>query len=182
MTILKHESLIPFDEELRGFSRTIAEIDWLILIVVAAFQFIRPLGEEGRTAIMMSLCFFAAFILSFRYANFCKRETRWKLAIETLAMTLFISWVVWYSGRLESPLVSLYLLPIIASALALGKLATLAQLGAVTKFESVAEAPGIRGLEGWNISDGHVETCSARAELAQKIRGGFAPPHTLHLV
>ncbi len=132
MTILKHDSLIPFDEELRGFSRTIAEIDWLILIVVAAFQFIRPLGEEGRTAIMMSLCFFAAFILSFRYANFCKRETRWKLAIETLAMTLFISWVVWYSGRLESPLVSLYLLPIIASALALGKLATLAEMALVT--------------------------------------------------
>jgi diguanylate cyclase (GGDEF)-like protein len=132
MTILKQESLIPHDEELRGFSRTIAEIDWLILIVVLAFQFIQPLGEENRTAIMMSLFFFAAFILSFRYANFYKRETRWKLASETLAMLLFISWVVWYSGKLESPLVSLYLLPIIASALALGKLATLLEMSLVT--------------------------------------------------
>ena len=132
MTILKQDSLIPLNEELRGFSRTIAEIDWLILIVVLAFQFIQPLGEESRTAIMMSLFFFAAFILSFRYANFYKRETRWKLAIETLAMILFISWVVWYSGKLESPLISLYLLPIIASALALGKLATLLEMALVT--------------------------------------------------
>jgi diguanylate cyclase (GGDEF)-like protein len=132
MTILNETSLVPINEELRGFSRTIAEIDWLILIVVLAFQFVQPLGEESRTAIMMSLFFFGAFILSFRYANFYKRETRWKLAIETLAMILFISWVVWYSGKLESPLVSLYLLPIIASALALGKLATLCVMGLVT--------------------------------------------------
>lgn len=132
MSILKQDSLLPHDEELRGFSRTIAEIEWLILIVVLAFQFIQPLGEEARTAIMMSLFFFAAFILSFRYANFYKRETRWKLATETLAMILFITWVVWYSGKLESPLLSLYLLPIIASALALGKLATLLEMTLVT--------------------------------------------------
>ncbi len=131
MTILKHTSLIPIEEELRGFSRTIAEIDWLILIVVLAFQFIRPLDEESSTAIMMSLFFFGAFVLSFRYANFYKRETRWKLAIETLAMIFFITWVVWYSGRLQSPLISLYLLPIIASALALGKIATLLEIALV---------------------------------------------------
>jgi diguanylate cyclase (GGDEF)-like protein len=132
MTILKQDSLIPLHEELRGFSRTIAEIDWLILIVVLAFQFIQPLNQESRTAIVMSLFFFAAFILVFRYANFYKRETRWKLAIETVATIFFISWVVWYSGKLESPLISLYLLPIIASALALGKLATLLEMMLVT--------------------------------------------------
>ncbi|MBL8526609.1 MAG: GGDEF domain-containing protein [Burkholderiales bacterium] len=132
MSILKQESLLPLEEELRGFSRTIAEIDWLMLIVVLAFQFIQPLGEESRTAIMMALFFFAAFILSFRYANFYKRETRWKLALETLVMILFITWVVWYSGKLDSPLLSLYLLPIIASALALGKVATLLEMTLVT--------------------------------------------------
>ena len=131
MSILKHTSLVPFEEELRGFSRTIAEIDWLILIVVLAFQFIQPLDEESKTAIMMSLFFFGAFVLSFRYANFYKRETRWKLAIETLAMILFITWVVSYSGKLESPLINLYLLPIIASALALGKAATLLEMALV---------------------------------------------------
>jgi diguanylate cyclase (GGDEF)-like protein len=131
MTTLNQTSLIPMHEELRGFSRTIAEIDWLILIVVLAFQFIQPLAEQSRTAIMMSLFFFCAFILSFRYANFYKRETRCKLVFETLAMIVFITWVVWHSGKLESPLISLYLLPIIASALALGKLATLLEMALV---------------------------------------------------
>ena len=63
MSILKQESLLPLEEELRGFSRTIAEIDWLMLIVVLAFQFIQPLGEESRTAIMMALFFFAGTFL-----------------------------------------------------------------------------------------------------------------------
>lgn len=128
----KQSSLVPFDEELRGFSRTIAEIDWLILVVVLAFQLLQPLAEESRTAIMMSLFFFGAFVLSFRYANFYKQESRWKLSIETLAMIVFITWVVWHSGKLDSPLISLYLLPIIASALALGKIATLLEMGLVT--------------------------------------------------
>lgn len=150
MSILKQESLIPFEDELRGFSRTIAEIEWLILIVVLAFQFIRPLEEEGRIAVTMSLFFFGAFVLSFRYANFYKRETRWKLAIETLAMILFITWVVWHTGRLESPLISLYLLPIIASALALGKLATLLEMTLVTTcyifFSTVGQGHSILSL------------------------------------
>jgi diguanylate cyclase (GGDEF)-like protein len=151
MTILKQESLIPRNDELRGFSRTIAEIEWLILVVVAAFQFIQPLGEESRTAIMMSLFFFAAFILAFRYANFYKRETRWKLAIETLAMIFFTSWVVWFSGKLESPLISLYLLPIIASALALGKLPTLLVMTLVTACYIFFSAVGYgHSVLSWN--------------------------------
>jgi len=150
MSLLKHESLIPFEDELRGFSRTIAEIEWLILVVVLAFQFIRPLEEEGRIALTMALFFFGAFILSFRYANFYKRETRWKLAIETLAMILFITWVVWHTGKLDSPLISLYLLPIIASALALGKVATLLEMMLVAAcyvfFSSIGQGHPVLSL------------------------------------
>jgi len=103
MTILKHTSLIPMHDELRGFSRTIAEIEWLIFIVVLAFQFIRPLAHEDRTAIMLAVILFGGFTVAFRYANVCKAETRWKLAIETLAMILFVSWVIWHSGKTRQP-------------------------------------------------------------------------------
>jgi diguanylate cyclase (GGDEF)-like protein len=132
MTILKHTSLLPLHDELRGFSRTIAEIDWLILIVVLAFQFIRPLDEASRTAITVALVCFGAFIIVFRYAHVYRQETRWKLVTETLAMILFITWVVWHTGKVDSPLINLYLLPIIASALALGTLATVLELVLVT--------------------------------------------------
>ena len=43
---------------------------------------------------------------------------------ENAVMIVFISWVVWYTGQIHSPLLNLYLLPIIASALIFGKLPT----------------------------------------------------------
>jgi diguanylate cyclase (GGDEF)-like protein len=69
--------------------------------------------------------------MSFRYANFYKRETRWKIAFEALGMIAFITWVLWYTDGLASPLVNLYLLPVITSALTLGKAATLANVGLI---------------------------------------------------
>ena len=51
--------------------------------------------------------------------NIYRNESRWKIAIETWAMLGFITWILYYSGRLESPLVNLYLLTIVTSALTL---------------------------------------------------------------
>lgn len=115
-------------EELRGISRTVAEIEWLLLILVLLYQFFEGPAPDDRAAISMVLFFYAAFILSFRYANFYKTETRWKIAIETFAMLLFITWVLWFTGKLASPLVNTYLLVIITSALTLGKLATMLEM------------------------------------------------------
>ena len=86
------------------------------------------------------LFFYAALVMSFRYANFYRRETRWKIAIETLGMIAFITWVLWFTERLASPLVNLYLLPVITSALTLGKLATLANVGADRRLLPPARA------------------------------------------
>jgi diguanylate cyclase (GGDEF)-like protein len=118
-------------EELRGVSRTVAEIEWLLLILVLLYQvFEGPLAED-QAAISAGLFFYAAFILSFHYANFYKAESRWKIAIETMVMLLFITWTLWYTGKLASPLVNTYLLVIITSALALGKLATMLEMALI---------------------------------------------------
>ena len=45
-------------------------------------------------------------------------------------MIVFVTWVLWYTDGLASPLLNLYLLPVITSALTLGKFATLANVGA----------------------------------------------------
>lgn len=111
-------------EEVRGLSRTVAEIEWLLLVLVLLYQAFGGPKEEDRGAISMALLFFSAFILSFRYTNFYRAESRWKLAIETWVMIVFITWAVWCTGKLESPLLNCYLLVIITSALTLGKLTT----------------------------------------------------------
>lgn len=120
-------------EELRGISRTVAEIHWLLLILVLLYLIFSGAREDGETsaAISAGLLFYAALIMSFRYANFYRQETRWKIAIESCAMIAFVTWVLWYTGRLASPLLNLYLLPVITAALTLGKLTTLIEVGLI---------------------------------------------------
>ncbi len=120
------------EEELRGISRTVAEIEWLLLILVLLYQEFDGPPAADQAAVSAGLFFYAAFVLSFRYTNFYKSESRWKIALETFAMVLFITWVLWFTGKLASPLVSTYLLVIITSALALGKLTTMFEMALIT--------------------------------------------------
>ena len=111
-------------EELRGISRTVAEIEWLLLILVLLYLVFGGPAKEDEIAITASLLFYAAFVMAFRYANFYKKESRWKIAIETWAMIVFITWSLWFTGKLASPLLNTYMLAVITSALTLGKLTT----------------------------------------------------------
>jgi diguanylate cyclase (GGDEF)-like protein len=115
-------------DELKGFSRTIAEIEWLLLCLVLVYLLAVGAPYEDAVAIHTALFFFAAFILGLHYVHFYKLENRSKLMFETWVMIIFISWVVWHTGRINSPLLSLYLLPIIASAPIFGKVATAIQV------------------------------------------------------
>lgn len=120
-------------EELRGISRTVAEIHWLLLILVLLYVIFGGAREdpEASAAVSAGLFFYAALVMSFRYANFYRSETRSKIAIEALGMVVFITWVLWYTDGLASPLLNAYLLPVITSALTLGKWATLGGVGLI---------------------------------------------------
>ena len=120
-------------EELRGISRTVAEIHWLLLILVLLYLVFSGDGHdaEADAAISSGLFFYAALVMGFRYANFYRQESRWKLAIETWAMIVFITWSLWHAGKLASPLLNSYLLPVITSALALTKASTLILVGLI---------------------------------------------------
>ncbi|MGZ5122274.1 MAG: GGDEF domain-containing protein [Burkholderiales bacterium] len=115
-------------EELRSFSRTVAEIEWLTVILVLLYQVVFLPAPNAAAAIAIGTVVFAGFVLSFHYFDFYRKESSWKLAIETWVMLAFITWVLLHTGRLESPLINLYLLVIITTALTLGKAATLLQM------------------------------------------------------
>ncbi len=134
-------------DELTGFSRTIAEIEWLLLVLVLIYLIAGGAREDGRAAITMALFFFAAFILGLHYVNFYRQETRTKLTLETAVMIVFITWVVWSAGGIHSPLLNLYLLPIIASALILGKVITFVEMVAIALcFMALHYDPRTRSL------------------------------------
>ena len=118
-------------EELRGISRTVAEIHWLLLILVLLFVIFGAPDQEAKTAVIAALVVYAAFVMAFRYANFYKHESRWKVALETWAMIACITWVLMHTSGLASPLLNTYLLPVIASALTLGKVTTLVEVALI---------------------------------------------------
>ena len=77
------------------------------------------------------LAAFALAIVGFRGRRFLPGRTRSKLLIESWSMVVFITGVLWFTGKSGSPLFNLYLLPIILSALTLGRVITLLQVAAI---------------------------------------------------
>jgi diguanylate cyclase (GGDEF)-like protein len=142
-------------EELRGISRSVAEIEWLLLVLVLLYYAFGGTELEERPAVVAAMVLYALFVMGFRYARFFRQESRWKLAVETWVMTGFITWALWHTGGLESPLLNAYLLVIITSALALGKVTTLLELALIAAcflllggHDSVRELLSLKYLGG----------------------------------
>jgi diguanylate cyclase (GGDEF)-like protein len=118
-------------EELRGISRTVAEIHWLLLILVLLYIIFGDADKEAEAAAIAAAFFYAAFVMAFRYTNFYRSESRWKVALETWAMIGFITWVCAHTGGVASPLINTYMLPVITAALTLGKFTTLVEVALI---------------------------------------------------
>jgi len=117
--------------ELKGFNRTLAEIEWLLLILVLLYLVLPAGPVDAPLQVVAAAAAFGASIILFRYLNLFTDEARWKLAVETWIMIVLTAFVVWQTGKAESPLLPLYLLVIVYSALTLGKLVTLLEVGLV---------------------------------------------------
>jgi diguanylate cyclase (GGDEF)-like protein len=110
--------------QLRGFARSVSEIEWLLLILVVLYLFFVNPALARSPSVLGVLLGFAAFVLVFRYARPFAANTHIKLTIEILGMFAFLTAVLVLAGGVRSPLINLYLLPIVTAALALGKRAT----------------------------------------------------------
>jgi diguanylate cyclase (GGDEF)-like protein len=80
---------------------------------------------------VVPLVAFAAAIFTFRARRFFPGRTRTRLLIESWSMVVFVTAILWFTDKSSSPLFNLYLLPIILSALTLGRLVTLLQVGTI---------------------------------------------------
>jgi hypothetical protein len=109
--------IVSIDQiELRGFARTVAELEWLLLILVLLYFVVPGTQIVNEWNVVIAMTFFAVFIISFRYTRLFVKENRWKLAIDT--------WVVNNTGGISSPILNLYLLVLVTSAITLGKITT----------------------------------------------------------
>ena len=142
-------------EELRSITRSVGEIEWLLLILILVYYVFGGTQEEDRPVIVLAMVLYVVSIMGFRYSTFFMPESRWKLAVQTWIMTGFITFSLVHTGRLESPLLNSYLLVIITSALALGKITTLLELVLIAAciaflgdYSSVAEVISPKYLAG----------------------------------
>lgn len=117
--------------ELKGFASSIAEIEWLLLLLIILYYVAPDSQLLNPAGLVASMVAFALFVLGFHYLNSSTRQQRWKLALETWVMIVFITWVVWNTGGINSPLINLYLLVIIISAITLGKMVTLLEIALI---------------------------------------------------
>jgi diguanylate cyclase len=85
------------------------------------YLFIVNPAVASSVGVLSVLLGFTAFVLVFRYGRPFSKHPHFKLAFETLAMLAFLTAVLVASGGVDSPLVNLYLLPVVTAALALGK-------------------------------------------------------------
>ncbi len=131
-------------EELRGIARTVTGVHWLLLILVLLFAIFGTLGPLAEAAILAASCFYAALVMAF--AAFYRSQSRLKVAIEASAMIAFITWVLWFTGGLASPLLNAYMLPVVISALRLGKANTLIGVALIAACQVFLGAGNLRSL------------------------------------
>lgn len=142
-------------EELRSITRSVGEIEWLLVILILLYHVFGGTAEDDKPVVVLAMTLYVASIMGFRYSNFFLAEARWKLAVQTWIMTGFITFSLLHTGRLESPLLNTYLLVIITSALALGKVTTLLELVLIAAciaflgdYSSVAEVISLKYVAG----------------------------------
>ncbi|NNM61253.1 MAG: GGDEF domain-containing protein [Steroidobacteraceae bacterium] len=111
--------------------RSIRSIEILCLALAALVLVWSRALSAHLWPILALLAAFAALILAFRSRRFLPGRTRVRLLTESWSMVVFVSGVLWFTGRAHSALINLYLLPLMLSALTLGRFVTMLQVGAV---------------------------------------------------
>lgn len=108
-----------YRQEMQGFSRVLASIEWLLVILVILYVKLPGDFVQNENALITGLILQVGCIVFFHYIWPSSSRVRWALLVETLIMTAFITFVLWHTGKTQSPLLSLYFLVIIFTAIAL---------------------------------------------------------------
>jgi diguanylate cyclase (GGDEF)-like protein len=111
--------------------RSTRSIEILCLVLAALVLIWSGALASQMWPVLGLLAAFALAIVGFRRRRFLPGRSRSKLLIESWSMVVFITCVLWFTGKGGSPLFNLYLLPIILSALTLGRLITMSQVATI---------------------------------------------------
>jgi len=114
--------------------KSVARVDWLVLLVVALYLLARRAPPPQPLLLGIATALFAVVVIGLRWHRFPVRGSGPRIALGAAAMVAYITIVAMQTGAAGSVLVNLYLLPIVLVAMTLGR------SGAIVVFLSVALA------------------------------------------
>ncbi len=121
-------------DEHASIVKSLTRIDWLVLLVVALYTLVLRAPQASPRLLYAAMAAYTLFVVAFRWRGFPVKDTGARIALGAAAMVAFITVVAIPTGGSASPMVNLYLLPIIVVAM------TLARRGAFVIFMGVALA------------------------------------------
>lgn len=130
--LIKTKELDFEKDELKGFDKNLTQIQWFLIVLVILYFEIQGSSWKTNIVILTALLIYTIIILFFHYFGLHHIYTKLKLAIETWIMISFITIIIWYTGKILSPLISLYFLVIITAAITLGKRITFLEVGLIS--------------------------------------------------
>jgi len=121
-------------DEHASIVQSLARVDWLVLLVVALYTLVLRAPQGSPRFLYAAMAAYAIFVIAFRWRGFPVQDTGARIALGSAAMVAFITIVAIQTGGSASPMVNLYLLPIVVVAMTLGR------RGALVIFAGVALA------------------------------------------
>ncbi len=118
-------------DELKGFLRTIAEIEWLLLLLVILYFVTPGTMISHEFSIILGVASYALFVFLSNLLSTQQRSEPWLMNTKVWVMLAFISWIVWNTGKIDSPLLELYIVAVITSALILSRTTTFCMIALV---------------------------------------------------
>lgn len=106
-------------QELFSFRRTLRNIEWMLPLIAVVFFIAADIRIADELHLQISIGVYAVFLGFMQLVRWSDQNIRAIMSAEIWGMILFISLLLWQTGGIASPLLSLYFFPIIASAVAL---------------------------------------------------------------
>lgn len=123
--------------------RSLMRVDWLVLLAVGLYAMVPHSQPSSPRLLYVAIALFTILVLALRWQRFPVRGTGERIALSSAAMVAFITVAAIQTGGTQSPLVNLYLLPIVVASMTLGaRGATIVFAGVVLAYLSVIVGDG----------------------------------------
>lgn len=109
--------------EFKNLIRTILQAEYLLVTLVLLYLVFPGVNVENKQNVILVTAGYIVFLTLYHFI-FSKQNTNIVLSGKVFISAIFISVVVWYTGKAGSPLLNLYLVTVISTAILLPRFTT----------------------------------------------------------